>query len=175
MATQRIQQTEKNKVNIAENNNIREKAVSRNDWQNIPVETKETSTFSFPGFNELKNLIAFLLLNLIALSLVSSYPAPTAELRATLGIAPPLLWINLACSIYLFTELILIFCRTRVKNTDSFALKQIFFLTTLYIFYWYAGALQEHFAILLAIGGLLQLFECFARKNQKPATEVESA
>lgn len=171
MARQRNQQAQNNEANNKQKSSVCEKAVERSDWRDF--NDSEEKKFSLPTFNELKNLIAFLLLNVAALMLLDIYPAPSTELRALLGITPPLLWINLACSIYLFTELVLVLCRERESNNDHFALKQILFLATMYGFYWYAGALQQHFALLLGIGIVLQLLEAFARKNRRQAVPID--
>lgn len=167
MAIKRNLQNLKHKTDNSQQSIVTEKAAQADQWQTLLDTEGKAPRFLFPTFTELKNLIAFLLLNLIALSLLGLHPGPSAAMSAALGMAPPLLWINLACSIYLVTELILIFCRERERNTDRFALYQLFFFITLYFFYWYAGALQEHFTLLLSIGGILQLLECFARKNRK--------
>jgi len=161
MAPQKERNIHKSKSN--EPTSLREKA-ARSDWRTFQQDEK-SQKLGLPGFYELKSLIAFLILNIATLLLIDVYPQPSAELRNLLGIAPPLLWINIACSIYLFSELILVFCRERSQNTDRFAVKQLLFLCTMYLFYWYAGALQQHVALLLAIGVSLQLAEAFSRKN----------
>lgn len=171
MARQSKQQTQNKDINRKHESAICEKAVERSDWRDFPDTTEKK--FSLPTFHELKNLIAFLLLNVAVLMLLDIHPEPSAELRSLLGISPPLLWINLACSIYLFTELVLVLCRERRGNNDRFALKQLFFLSTMYVFYWYAGALQQHFALLLGIGFVLQLLEAFARKNRRQPVTVD--
>jgi len=171
MALQNNQQEQNNKATGKQKATVCEKAVSRNDWREIP--DSEKRCFSLPTFYELKNLIIFLLLNIAALLLLDIYPEPSAQLRSLLGIAPPLLWINLACSIYLFTELVLVLCRERHVNSDRFAWKQLFFLSTMYGFYWYAGALPQHITLLLGIGVVLQLLEAFARKNRRQPVPVE--
>ena len=173
MTSKKTQLIEKNESLSNQKSDVCEKAEQRTDWRDFQDTEENSQKFYFPTFTELKNVIAFLLLNIVAVLLVDIYPEPSAELRSMLGMAPPLLWVNLACSIYLFTELILVFCRERTKNTDRFALKQLFFLSTMYVFYWYAGALQQHFALLLGIGVSLQLFESFARKSRKPPAPVE--
>ena len=76
-----------------------------------------------------------------------------------------MIFLDIIRNIYFFTEFILTLCRDRKIDSDRFAYKQLMFMSSFYIFYWYAGALQQHFAILLIGGALLQLIEAFARKN----------
>ncbi|SHI47837.1 hypothetical protein SAMN02745165_00171 [Malonomonas rubra DSM 5091] len=170
MAPQKKQKLHKSESNEP-SSFIQEKAARRN-WRDFQG-TEQSRRISFPGFYELKSLITFLILNIGTLVLIDVYPQPSAELRNLLGMAPPLLWINIACSIYLFTELILVFCRERSKNSDRFAIKQLLFLCSMYVFYWYAGALQQHFALLLGIGVALQLSEAFSRKNPRQKITAE--
>ncbi len=157
------QQRSKERFTTAQKQAVREKAIPRNRWQDFQGPASKTPRLALPTYAELKALIAFLLLNLLALLLLDNYPAPSAELTTMLGITPPLLWINLACVSYFCSEVILIFCRERKSNTDRFAINQLLFLGAFYIFYWSAGVLQEHVALLLVFGAVLQLFESCVR------------
>ena len=172
MAQQRFQQRSKERFTTVKKQVVHEKAIPRNRWQDFQRPASKTPCFASPTYTELKGLIAFLLLSILTLLLLDDYPAPTAELRSTLGIAPPLLSINLACVCYFFSEVILIICRERTSNTDRFALNQLFFISAFYIFYWYAGALQEQFVILLLFGSVLQLFESCVRSCRSRKAEA---
>ena len=116
MALQKNQHVLNRDTNRKQETAICEKAVERSEWRDFSE--PEEKKFSLPTFKELKNLIAFLLLNIFALLLLDLYPTPSAELRSLLGMSPPLLWINIACSIYLFTELVLVLCRERQSNSS---------------------------------------------------------
>lgn len=165
MAPNKLQRTKKENLNNPQNRSIvREKAL-RGHWQDYQDCAEKNPHIISPTFNELKTLIIFLLFNLSTLLLIDLYPAPSETISAALGMAPPLLWINVTCAVYFFTEFVLALCRNSKTNTDRFALKQLIFLSAFYVFYWYAGALQQHFTILLIGGALLQLLEAFARKN----------
>ncbi len=143
---------------------IREKALRRN-WQNIQNINHRKTGCLWPNFTELKHLIIFLLFNAVILFTLEHYPLPPVALKTTLGMAPPLLWVNIACLTYFFTEFVLVLCRERKINSDRFAIKQQFFMAAFYLFFWYLGELQQHFTILLIGGFFLQLLEAFARKN----------
>ena len=97
-------------------------------------------------------LVAFLLLNLGCFILLESRPHPGQQLTQLLGPVPQVLFINIACALFLFTELIQLLCRDTGKVIATQALKQFLFLTSFYFFFWTAGALQQSINVLLFSG-----------------------
>ena len=144
---------------------VRIKAIPRNNWRDYQDPTEEKSRFSLPTSKELKPVVTFLLFSVAVLFGLDLAPAPSENLRSILGISPPLMWINIAFACYLVSELMLIFCRIRKQNNDRYAIKQLFFLGTFFLFYWYAGTLPQLLQLLVIYGIVLQFCEAFARKN----------
>lgn len=104
-----------------------------------------------PETRTLALLIAFILVNIGLLTLISQMPVPTQQFQQMLGHTPPVSYIRNATAIFIMTEVILTLCRCSHHLSARHAGKQFFFFSLFALFFWTAGALeQNHLPLFLA-------------------------
>lgn len=153
---------------------IKEKAISSPIWPVGSEATARGHNLTPPCACQLCGLVAFLLLSIVTLSVTTSYPQPTEQLRAWLGISPPELFLNIALAAYIIFELFYILLRSGNDGSRKFALKQLGFYLAFYFFFWYAGSLQKNFMLLAISGIILQTMESVRRAQICKQAEAEA-
>lgn len=162
------------KANNAKQPGSRTNVLNATPWlQNpsIPVEQKKISP---PCSYQLCGLIAFLLLSILTFSLASIHPAPSEQLRTLLGQAPPELYLNIACAVYIVSEVFYIILRGAQNGSRQYSVKQLMFFSGFFLFFWYAEMLQAHFVLLTVSGIILQVMESFRRAQSCKATKADA-
>lgn len=128
----------------------------RENTESVPFfhRYKDRPTVPRPNQPETRTLaliIAFILVNIGLLTLISQMPVPTQQFQQMLGHTPPVSYIRNATAIFIGTEVILILCRCRQHLSARHACKQFFFFSLFALFFWTAGALeQNHLPLFLA-------------------------
>lgn len=85
--------------------------------------------------------------------------------RELLGAPPPTGLISLALVVYSFSAIVLILSRMTMGAAPDTGLSHVGFLAGFYLFYYYAGAMEENLWAVLVAGGTIMLLYLYHLRN----------
>lgn len=150
----------KQQKNYSENQSQRENTESaqffhRPDGTQTVIRSKQPETIT------LALIIAFILVNIGLITLISRTPVPTHQFQQLLGNAPPVTYIKYATALFIMTEVILTLFRSSKNLSARHACKQFFFFSLFALLFWTAGSLEQNYMPLFIAGTALLTGEYF--------------
>ncbi len=97
-------------------------------------------------------LVGFLLLSLAVYRITPWFAKMPREWRDLLGASPPVLLISFALAVYAFAALIYILARMMAGGLNYRGWSHLGYTAAFYLFYGYAGALEENFWAVFVAG-----------------------
>lgn len=126
-------------------------------------------------------LIAYVIISILSIPDNYLLPALSESVRRFLGAAPPSNLISIALVVYAFSALTLILARIAQGSGDYKGWSHLFYLTSFYIFYGFAGTLRETYWAIFVSGLLIMGLENYlvrtyvAEEIKKVEREIKRA